>query len=446
MKIISCTSFGNSGSSVVTDILKEFSNVKNVAGSSLEFTFLHEQDGFFDLQKVLEQGNRLNTDIAIKRFICLMHNLNYNNKCCINYKEIFGNYFLEEVNAFLQRIGVIKWQYGAWHRNKELSINKDYIIHKVRFSKNLKKLKYSLFETDTWRPSFQDYDTMYYCCCSKENFIKETKVFLNNIFNYLKLNTEVCVFDQILPHTLKKEYFEYFDDIRPVLIDRDPRDLYFANKVFWGSGYIPMDNVEIFVNWYKQTRMISNNALSKKFQFEDFIYNYEDTVKKLCDYLNISITEWNNKKTYFDPAKSIKNTAIYKKYNLLDNNQKMQMENDIKYIEKELNDYLYPFEKFEQNQNIKQIDQNTMIFDIIEKSFKEKNNSSKNLEFYFFALPLYSLYSTKLRQTLSFLKFQIKNKCKFTIKLVLKTLIKLCVFSFTFLFEVMFHFFKNLWR
>ena len=47
MKIISCTSFGNSGSSVVTDILKEFSNVKNVAGSSLEFTFLHEQDGFF---------------------------------------------------------------------------------------------------------------------------------------------------------------------------------------------------------------------------------------------------------------------------------------------------------------------------------------------------------------------------------------------------------------
>ena len=75
MKIITCTGFGNSGSSAVTDLLSEFNNII-IIPHDFECTFIHETDGLYDLECAIKEGHRLKVDLAVKRFILLSINLN----------------------------------------------------------------------------------------------------------------------------------------------------------------------------------------------------------------------------------------------------------------------------------------------------------------------------------------------------------------------------------
>ena len=116
LKIISCAGFGNTGSSIITDFLSEFSCMKLVGGSSFEFFLLHENDGIRDLEVALLEGHRLKVDLAIKRFLKLVNELNNNNPSGPNYKDYFNGKFLEYTYEYLNSLGVISWERGWWHR------------------------------------------------------------------------------------------------------------------------------------------------------------------------------------------------------------------------------------------------------------------------------------------------------------------------------------------
>ena len=67
-KIVSCASFGSSGSGVVTDYLSEFENINNFG--DFEFRFLQDFGGVTSLEDTLVNSyHRLNSDIAIQNFI-----------------------------------------------------------------------------------------------------------------------------------------------------------------------------------------------------------------------------------------------------------------------------------------------------------------------------------------------------------------------------------------
>lgn len=67
MKIITCASYGASGSSALTDLVAEYSNVHRM--SDAEFRFLHDPDGISDLEfQLVECHNRHNAGRALKRF------------------------------------------------------------------------------------------------------------------------------------------------------------------------------------------------------------------------------------------------------------------------------------------------------------------------------------------------------------------------------------------
>ena len=68
MKLITCTGYGSTGSSVVTDLLAEFKDINSYG--DFEFRFLQDPHGLRDLEYGLfENNNRLNTDYHIKQFI-----------------------------------------------------------------------------------------------------------------------------------------------------------------------------------------------------------------------------------------------------------------------------------------------------------------------------------------------------------------------------------------
>lgn len=70
-------------------------------------------------------------------------------------------------------------------------------------------------------------------------------------------------------------------------------------------------------------------------QFEDLIYNYDDELKEIYDFLGVGKDLHINKFKFFDPNQSINNTQLF----LL----KDRFEDDISVIQESLPEYIYQF-------------------------------------------------------------------------------------------------------
>ena len=377
LKILSCAGFGNTGSSIVTDFFSEFSCIKVVGGSSFEFGLLHEPDGIRDLENALVEGNRLKTDLAIKRFIKLVKNLNENNPSGPNYRDYFNNHFLEYTQDYLRDLNVIRWSNGWWHRIYD-EVDRKGIKEKIRFkvdsfnfSKKVNSKNYSLYETNSWKPSYVEYDTQYFCKVEKADFKNKTKKYLQRLFLELANGDEYLLFDQLFPSNVDEEYLGYFDFAKVILVDRDPADLYFMNKVFWGSGYIPSEDVNTFIQWYKETRSNvyrSDNIL--KINFEDMIFKTDETQRLLCDFIGIDIAQHDMPNTYLFLDKSITNTQVDKRNCLTSKVNAEKIDSDLQLIRQELKKYLYLFPNLIISDNEKKYQE--MIIENVYSEVKQK--------------------------------------------------------------------------
>ena len=177
----------------------------------------------------------------------------------------------------------------------------------------------------------------------KQLFYEKTREYTRKLFDLANVNKkEYVMVDQLVPPSNTQKYLKYFDDLRIVSVDRDPRDLFILEKYLWKGGVIPIENVYDFCKWFKLTRQhikYEKDDPQKilRIQFEDLIYHYDETLDVIMKFLGLEVSMHISPKSKFIPGQSIKNTQLWKKY--------PEMRNEIKVIETELADYCY--KKFE---------------------------------------------------------------------------------------------------
>lgn len=334
MKVITCASYHGTGSSAITNFFSEFSNCTSIG--EFEVRFIHDPDGIRDLEyNLIENNNRLNTGYAIKRYIKNIKYLN-GNFLKKRYRKYWGSRFLELSNNYISDITELisnsSWKYDEKDRGAIFDI----------FSTIYRKL-FQLFNPE-FEKSILDFfnEKSYYSAIDKEQFYFHTKKYINSVLSYLnKDNTEYLMMDQLVPPSNISQYLDYFYDIKIVVVDRDPRDLFILVTECWKSSIVPHKSVEDFCKWYEITRrhrknegnFNSDNVLF--IQFEDLIYKYEETTKKLMNFVGIDPKDHTMPKSYLNPTVSIKNTNLKHKY------PKYKME--IEYIENYLQEFLYNF-------------------------------------------------------------------------------------------------------
>ena len=114
-----------------------------------------------------------------------------------------------------------------------------------------------------------------------------------------------------------------------------------CEKYVWKDGVIPSDSVEKYCKWFEYSRMkrkkedVDNGVTTMLVHFEDLIFDYNNTVKRIEEWLGLDPSSHTKKMEYFNPSKSINNTKIWKRY--------PKEKQNIEYIEKELSKYLYSF-------------------------------------------------------------------------------------------------------
>lgn len=331
--IISCASYGSSGSSVVTDYLSEYRSVKDLG--TYEFRFVQDYMGISTLEDALVTSpHRMNSDIAIHNY------LKYVDRQCGNiirprYQFFFKNKWKYISQAYVNRLVDIEWP-GYWE---------EYQIIEPKFQVMLKyqllpRLKKFFSFNKKYIAHYIPTKPMYFSFPSEEKFLKNTKQYINELCEVLdpKHEYDYLMFDQLMPPANIGKYERYFDSIKTIVVDRDPRDYYLENVLRWGERWVPKD-IEKFAILYRKQREQANafhdseNVL--RVQFEDTILKYHEFEKKIKFFLNLQDEDHIAPKTKFNPNISIKNTKLWETRNI--------DKDIIQKIEELLPEFLYDF-------------------------------------------------------------------------------------------------------
>lgn len=340
MKIITTASYYGTGSSAVTDLLSEYENVKSL-GSNFECRIAHDMFGLSDLEYYLvDNYHRHNSSVAINMFKRLMGIYGLDKKLRMeDYPYYLGPNFEKGVKEYIDDLTELTFKGGA-HTDIYMMSNFIITLLKIRerIYRKFHKLNINNDDSSWAHTTLSPYGKLIRSCdynisYPKEYFLEVTKKFTRKIFSGDDENsTGYLMIDQLVSPANTMRYVRYFDEIKVVCVDRDPRDVYYNEKVYWKGGVVPSDT-ETFVRWFKSTRAhkeyeIDNPNYVKRIFFEDLILDYERMVGEIEKFLDIDPSLHTKPLTFLNPSISIKNIHRWK-------NDKSEWSN-IEYIEKEL--------------------------------------------------------------------------------------------------------------
>lgn len=330
--IIGACGFGSTGSSVVTDYLKEFNNVQ--VKDNLEFTYVSGVDGLIDLERaVMNPHNRTADSIsAIKRFLKMVERKKHN-------FEVHGlpeKLFLDSANCFIENITMSRWYSYDSSEMKNNIIG--LIFAKFMQNKVLPRLEIKKGHRINIWPK-----TEVRLSVRPSNFYEAARNHVDDLLVGMGLDTNgIIALDQPFAGNNPQACFPFFKDPYAIVVDRDPRDNYvFAKTKLLGKfNYIPIDTVDDYIAYYRCLRKdqpyLEDNPRILCIRFEEMVYEYENTSTRIRRFLGLP--ENPNPKKVFDPALSIANTQVFKRFT--------KFSDDVKKIEDELTDYLYDYSNY----------------------------------------------------------------------------------------------------
>ena len=331
--IIGACGFGSTGSSAVSDYLKEYDNF--VVLDDLEFNWVSSTDGLIDLERAVMHPHNRTADsiIAVQRYIRLMK------KKEVSYAThgLSSDEFEKSVNHFIDEITQVSWYWydptDDWHgfyaKYFKNAIMRRRIIPKLEMKKGKQLSCYPLKKV--------------HLSVKPGNFYDAAKKHVGEMLAGVGADlSKNIVLDQPFAGNDPASCFPFYEDPYAVVVDRDPRDNYiFAKTRLVGRNhFMAIDTVDDFIAYYRALRddqpYKEPNPRILSIQFEDLVYNYDETTKKLREFLHLP--ENPHPRSIFDPSLSVANTQTFKRF--------PQFADDVKKIEQELGDYLFDFSRY----------------------------------------------------------------------------------------------------
>ncbi len=304
MKFLCVTGYGATGQTALLDLIREFKNY-NIP-PNFEFRLIKDPHGIIDLENFLvNDWDILRSDYAIKDFLELCNVINRKDlklfQIGYDYQRDVSKSFILDAHTYINKISTITYL-GK-------SRIYDFKLSKYDFFK--KKLLNKLF-------GLNKSSVMFLSQPNKEQFIIETRKFIEQIFKNFSGTADTIVVDNAIPTSNITKALNYFNSIKLIIVDRDPRDTYVdlrRKNLLIGAELIASDDVYKYIKWFKTIRHKTNidNKNIIKIKFEDLILDYDNTLKEIKQFLGDDI-EHIDKFKFLDPQKSRKNIGIWKDY------------------------------------------------------------------------------------------------------------------------------------
>ncbi|WP_152632907.1 sulfotransferase [Aliarcobacter butzleri] len=329
-KVIDVSGYMFSGVSTANLLIKELDNhISSDLG--LEFNLLRLQDGIMDLEKALvEDWSIIRANSAIRRFKKLVKKLDgtYSkfpyklfNFHSDYYQTRFNYKFSNLSQEYIENLITTSWQ-SEW----------PYPLYDMcEFEAFIRKIKKRLWDKErAFENEFHLIDG--------ENFYKYTKEYLIKLlssYDGVKNDTTTLVTNNAFEPFNAKRGLKYFDNVKCIIVKRDPRDMYVtaSNHCELSSKISHNNNVENFIKRFEMQERNTDKTPNKDImflQYEELVLDYENTKNKIFDFLEIDESLHIKKKEFFKPEESKNFIGIYKNYG---------NKNEIKLIEEKLQNY-----------------------------------------------------------------------------------------------------------
>lgn len=328
-RYVDLTGYSFSGKSAAYDLLTAGAHFKKF-GKEVEFDLIRSRGGIFDLYDSISLNWTLQrSSVAIRDFRRLTHYLGGGSGWVDRVIRGGSRYdlhfpgFSSIVQDYVKSLVIASWN-GYWPFS-------DYAEHPVLmpFQKLRKKLGRVSYRVDVARLEPSD-------------FVSATREFTDKLAAAaLNGNAGAVVTSNALSPHAPQAGMEFFSDIRCIVVDRDPRDVYLSAldspdpKV--GRAAIG-ESVFDFIKRYRMVRegVGGNHPQVKRIFFEDLVCDFDDCRRELGDFLEVPVTALlPNASTGFHPEKSKHNVQMW-----LDNKRYSMQRLSILEIESELQPYL----------------------------------------------------------------------------------------------------------
>ena len=308
LNLISVSGYGWSGSSACIDILKEFEGFEALEG---EFRIAKDPYGLADLEESLVRNwDFIRHDVAIKDFL--------------NYCKV-----LSRDTGLFRKVG----------KNFSNKLNIDFMLESEAYIANLADMSY-FGDTSVYRyniPAYSNFimklrsklgkangNYMHFARPNEDDFIKKTRSYINSLFKFYEncITTNTLILDQAIPPTNIINTSKYFENIKIIIIDRDPRDIYVnlvKNNVLIGADLKNCDSAKKYIKWHNSLRnnKVCNDNSQKilRLNFEDLVGDYEQSIDKIIRFLGGDLIH-KNKYSFFNPnsLRAAGNVGLWKKY------------------------------------------------------------------------------------------------------------------------------------
>lgn len=333
--VIGLCGFGYSGSGAVYDLLREYDGI--TITQDCEMSFLYRPDGLTDLQYQLNHPTRFfSSDYAIKRYRNKIH------KFFRNHPEIWGLKDYKDIysltDSYLDSLTDVKWK-GWWSQDAAYLEGFSFFVYRL-----LNKVTAPFPGLNIKMQKSLYYRDMALSVCPND-FVEKTQQYLVRLYSILgyDIESDIVILNQGFSADNPSATSVFYKNSKAIVVDKDPRDLYLLLKreSFQDCAWTPTDNVMDFIKYYKLIRRDYIGIDKEKellIKMENMVYEYESTVSQIENYLGVEKDKHTQPLKFFNPQKSINNTQLFRKY--------PDMKNDIDLIEKELEQYLFDFDKY----------------------------------------------------------------------------------------------------
>ena len=311
LNYIAVVGYNWTGASVIVDLLKEFDDYEEFGS---EFCLIWDKDGLLDLElSLFKNWEVLNQDVAVRDFLeyikMVQKRGGKSTKWAVDINNILDLSLFKESENYIEKLTKFRYKSNRFLLDYKLSF-----FHQLLNRLKRKKEKI-LGRVDL------SYVDAYFVRPTEKEFLFATRNYIDSLFYKFakRKNISNIILDQALPASNLQQTMRYFNNIKTVVVDRDPRDVYLnliKRKILIGlECSLEKDSVNKFISWYKTIRenRKENEENILRLNFEDIVLDYEYNLKIIQDFLDIK-TNHTKKNKYFNPERSKKNIGLWKTY------------------------------------------------------------------------------------------------------------------------------------
>ena len=311
MKTVVTIGTGNSGCGAIQDYLIKSTKFKSPFKGQ-EFRMMDDPDGILNLYHNFYTNRSINNySNAIMRFKNYIENL-INLEMNINGKntKVYNKKVMSLTNDYIKNI---------------TTLNYNSFPQFIALQTNLLKKKYFHYKKIVSGNKNQSFFKMY-LPVDEKIFFKHSIIYLNKIIKCQLKDKKIdhIVLDQALNMLNFVDIFSYFENVKVIIVTRDPRGIWNSMKSRGSLAY-PHYSLKVWTAWYDQImqqfedykRKIPKKYMKNILQikFEDFVKNYEKEQKKIINFLKIKKinNNFDIKTTEFNVFKARKELSNFEK-------------------------------------------------------------------------------------------------------------------------------------